>query len=159
MSDTSDLETLVQNAIAALADPEADAPAPLETTMRERFYELITLILGNLYNKTPVAAALFDRGTMLRVTSGMDDVDAGKLTGRGEDWLRLENILRQQDGQKAYFLNKQSLAILSTLTSQGTLGDVMDKVLRRYVESMPTPRIRTATRMLATYFLMRIGQD
>ena len=153
-----DLETLAQNALAALNDPPGEA-ARADTTMRERFFELMVLILGNLYTKTPVAAALFDRNTMLRVTAGMDDVESGKLTGRTEDWLRLEGLLRQQDGAKAYFITRSSLAVLSTFTSAGPLGDVMDKILRRYQESLPSENLRTATRLLGSYYLSRVARS
>lgn len=153
-----DLEMLAQNALAALKDPPGEA-ARADTTMRERFFELMVLILGNLYTKAPVASALFDRGTMLKVTAGMDDVEAGKLTGRTEDWLRLEGLLRQQDGAKAYFITRSSLAVLSTFTSTGTLGDVMDRVLRRYQEAMPSEDLRNATRMLGSYYLSRVARS
>lgn len=155
----TDLEYLVQNALVALGDPPSENPAGPDTTMRERFFELLVLILGNLYNKTPVAAALFDRATMLRVTEGMDDNDAGKLTLRTEDWLRLEGLLRQQDGQKAYFITRPSLSVLSTITTAGTLGEVLDKIQKRYVESMPSENIRSATRILGSYFLTRVARS
>jgi hypothetical protein len=158
MSTAVDLEVLVQNVLQALPDPTGEA-AHADTTMRERFFELMVLIFGNLYSKTPVAAALFDRGTMLKVTTGMDDVEAGKLTGKSEDWLRIEGLIRQQDGAKAYFIPRSSLAVLSTVTSSGTLGDVMDKILRRYQASMPSENLRTAARILASYFLSRVSRS
>jgi hypothetical protein len=154
MSQSSELETLINNALAALADPPGE-PAHADTTMRERFIELTTLILGNLYTKTPVGAPLFDRTTMLRLTTGMDDNEAGRLAGRTEDWLRLEGLLRQVDGAKAYFVTTKTLAVLSTMTPNGTLGDVMAKVLKRYQEQMPSENLRRATRLLGTYFVSR----
>ncbi len=154
-----DLEQLVQDCRSALSNSAEGAPSGPETTMRERFFELLVLSLGNLYNKTPVAAALYDRNTMLRVTTGMDDNDAGKLTARGEDWLRLEGIFRQQEGQKAYYLTRPALAVLSTITASGTFGDVLDAVLVRYQQSMPTPELRKAARMLAAYFLSRVSRS
>lgn len=153
-----DLENLVQNALKAMEDAPGEA-AHAETTMRERFFELMVLILGNLYVKTPVASSLFDRATMMRITNGMDDVDAGKLTGRTEDWLRIEGLLRQQDGAKAYFLPRSSLAVLSTITTVGTLGEVFDRILRRYVQAMPSENLRTATRILGSYFLTRVSRS
>ncbi len=152
-----DLETLVQDVLAALADPPGEA-AHADTTMRERFAELMVVILGNLYTKTPVASALFDRATMLKVTAGMDDVEAGKLTGRTEDWLRLEGLLRQQDGAKAYFLTRSSLSVLSTFAGTGTLGDVMAKLLKRYQEAMPSERLRTAGRLLGAYYINNVAR-
>jgi hypothetical protein len=154
-----DLEALVAESLATLADePGPDAP-PAETTMRERFFELMVLILGNLYGKTPVASALFDRATLLRVTAGMDDGDAGKLALRTEDWMRLEGLLRQQDGQKAYFLTRPSIAVLSTLTSAGTLGEVFDGFLGRYGQSMPSDNVRNAVRKLGSFYLMQYGKS
>jgi hypothetical protein len=152
------LDTLVQNALTALAEPAGEA-AHADTTMRERFFELMVLILGNLYTKTPVASALFDRTTMSKITTGMDDVEAGKLTARSEDWLRLEGLLRQQDGAKAYFLTRSSMSVLSTLTSEGLLGDVMAKILRRYQEAMPPENLRSAVRLLGSYYINHVTRD
>jgi hypothetical protein len=152
-----DLEALAQNALAALDDAPGEA-ARSDTTMRERFFELMVLILGNLYTKTPVASALFDRATMLKVTAGMDDVDAGKLTGRTEDWLRLEGLLRQQDGAKAYFLTRSSLSVLSAITSTGPLGDVMAKIQAKYQASMPSENLRSATRLLGSYYINNVAR-
>jgi hypothetical protein len=152
------LDTLVQNALTALAEPPGEA-AHADTTMRERFFELMVLILGNLYTKTPVASALFDRATMSKITAGMDDVDAGKLTSRTEDWLRLEGVLRQQDGAKAYFLTRSSLSVLSTLSSQGPLGDLMAKILKQYQEVMPSENLRSAVRLLGSYYINNVTRD
>lgn len=160
MSNTAvDLDALVAECLATLADEAGPEAPPENTTMRERFFELLVLILGNLYGKTPVAAALFDRATLSRITAGMDDGDAGKLALRTEDWMRLEGLLRQQDGQKAYFLTRPSLAVLSTLTAAGTLGEVFDGFLGRYVQTPPSDNIRAATRKLGSYFLMRLGRS
>jgi hypothetical protein len=153
-----DLDALVLNALQSLNEPEGQA-SPAETSFRERFFELMVLILGNLYTKTPVSAALFDRATLLRVTIGMDDSDAGKVSSRTEDWLRLEGLLRQQDGTKSYFITRSSLAVLSTITYAGTLGEVFDQILKRYAASMPSENIRTQTRMLGSYFLTRVARS
>jgi hypothetical protein len=95
----------------------------------------------------------------LRVTTGMDDSDAGRLTTRTEDWLRLEGMLRQQDGTKSYFITRSSLAVLSTITYAGTLGEVFEKILKRYQEAMPTEDIRRNTRVLGSYFLTRVARS
>lgn len=158
MSTAVELEDLVKDALAALADEPGEA-ARADTTMRERFFELLVLILGNLYTKTPVAGALFDRATMMRVTSGMDDAEAGRLTGRTEDWVRLEGLLRQQDGTKNYSVTRSSLAVLSTLTATGTLGEVFERILRRYAENMPSENLRRSTRVLGSYFLTRVARS
>jgi hypothetical protein len=158
MSTAVELEDLVRDALAALTDEPGEA-ARADTTMRERFFELLVLILGNLYTKTPVAGALFDRATMLRVTAGMDDAEAGRLTGRTEDWVRLEGLLRQQDGTKNYSVTRPSLAVLSTLTATGTLGEVFERILRRYAENMPSENLRRNTRVLGSYFLTRVARN
>lgn len=154
-----DLDKLVNECLAALPEESDNSVPAAETTMRERFFEFMVVILGNLYTKTPIAGALFDRSTMLRVTAGMEDGEAGKLTGRTEDWMRLEGLLRQQDGTKNYFLTRQTMAVLSTLTAAGTLGDVFDAVLARYGHSMPTANIRSTTRLLGSYFLTRLARS
>ncbi len=56
-SSAVDLETLVQNTLACLIDPPGEA-SHADTTMRERFFELLVLILGNLYTKTPSCSEL-----------------------------------------------------------------------------------------------------
>jgi hypothetical protein len=155
---TTDLDNLVLNALLALAEPTGEA-AHADTTSRERFFELMVLILGNLYTKTPISSPLFDRATLTRVTAGMDDGDAGRFTTRTEDWLRLEGLLRQQDGAKAYYITRPTLAVLSTLTYAGTLGEVMDKVLRRYQEAMPSENLRRTTRLLGSYYLTRVARS
>jgi hypothetical protein len=159
MSDSAvDLEAILQNTLTSLNDPAGEA-ANADTTMRERFFELMVLIFGNLYTKTPVASALFDRNTLTRVTHGMDDGDAGRLAGRTEDWLRLEGLLRQQDGQKAYFVPRVSLSVMSTMTNHGTLGEVFAQVLKRYQAEMPSENIRRNVRVLGSYFLSRVARS
>jgi hypothetical protein len=158
MAAAVELDDLVKDVLATLTD-EAGEAARADTTLRERFFELLVLILGNLYTKTPVAGALFDRATMLRITSGMDDAEAGRLTGRTEDWVRLEGLLRQQDGTKNYSLTRSSLAVLSTLTAHGTLGEVFEKILRRYAEAMPSENLRRTSRILGSYFLTRVARS
>jgi hypothetical protein len=159
-NNSTDIEHLVASLMTALDFPplEADAPPPT-TGMRERFFEMMVLVLANLYGKTPLAAPLFTRDTMLRIVSGLDDGDAGRLAARGEDWLRLEGVLRQQDGQKAYFLTRPTLAVLSTITSHGTLGEVMERALAKYGEGPPAPQLRKALVLIGAYFLSRIARS
>jgi hypothetical protein len=159
-ANATDLEKLVTDVISAIALPALDAAAPPpQTGFRERFFEMMVLVLANLYGKTPVASPLFSRDTMLRITAGMDDGDAGKLAGRGEDWLRMEGVLRQQDGQKAYFLTRPTLAVLSTLTNHGALGEVMERALAKYSEGSPTPELRKSMVQLGSYFISRIARS
>ena len=156
----TELEQLVENAMAAVAAPAPDEMIVEEhIDMRKRFFEFLPLVLGNLYGKTPLAASLFDRATMLRITNGMDDNDAGKLTGRTEDWMRLEGLVRQQEGQKTYFLTRPSMAVLSIITSGGTLGEVLQLLLMRYLAAPPTTELRVATRLLGAYVLTRMARS
>lgn len=158
MATAVDLDALVQDVLNAIGDAPGEA-ARVDTTMRERFFELLVLVMGNLYTKTPVAGGLFDRNTLLRVTTGMDDSDAGRLATRTEDWVRLEGLLRQQDGTKNYSITRSSLAVLATLTAHGTLGDVYEKILKRYAEAMPSENLRSTTRILGSYFLTRVARS
>jgi hypothetical protein len=161
MPDTSnELENLVISVFTTMTERvEGAEQPPNEADMRQRFFELLPLILGNLYGKTPVAASLFDRNIFLRVSNGMDDTDSGKLALRTEDWLRLEGILRQQDGQKAYTLTRPTLSILSSITAFGTLGESLEKVLKHYAEALPTPETRQATRLIGAYILSVFGNS
>ncbi len=153
----SEIEKLV-DAFAALPAPEADA-APYENTasMRERFFELMVLSLANLYGKTPVASTLFDRTILKRVTDGLDDNEAGKLSLRAEDWMRLEWLVRGQEGTKAYYLSRMSLAVLSTITSAGTLGEVLEKIQAQYSAHMPSQDLRRVARLFGAYFITRLS--
>lgn len=156
---TTELDPLVKACIAQLALVHEGDPPENTAGMRERFFELMVVILANLYGKTPVSSPLFDRTTMLRVTKGMDDGDAGKLAGRTEDWMRIEGIVRQQDGQKAYFLTRPTLAVLSTLTSEGTLGEVLEKILAHYLTTLPSPAVRKSAVTLGSYILTRLARS
>lgn len=151
-----DLEGLVAEVEAAIAEPVSDQPGDPSTTTRERFFELMVLILANLYGKTPLPVTLLDRAAIQKVTSGMEDGDAAKLATRGEDWIRLEGLIKQQEGQKAYFLVRPTLAVLSTLTTAGTLGEIIARIQQRYGDGLPTPRLRKATRTIGSYILMRL---
>lgn len=154
----SELEQLVRD-FDAVATRQADgegAVADSATSMRERFFELLVLALGNLYGKTPVAATLYDRTMLRRVTDGMDDNEAGKLSLRTEDWVRLEGLVRGQEGQKAYYLGRPALAVLSVATSSGTLGEVFEKILAQYALQNPTEELRQITRLFGAYFIARL---
>ncbi len=155
----SELEQLVKNfdVVAAHQTKDAGAPAAAETSMRERFFELLVLALANLYGKTPVAATLYDRTMLRRVTDGMDDNEAGKLSLRTEDWIRLEGLVRGQEGQKAYCLGRPSLAVLSVMTSGGTFGEVLEKILALYSAQNPTEELRRVTRLFGAYFIAQLA--
>ena len=154
-SDKNEFEKLVAETLAAIAEPAPEDPNNPKTSMRERFYEFIAIVLGNLFAKSPVAGTLYDRTTMLRVIVGLDDGDAASLAKRTDDWLRLEGLIRQQEGQRSYFLPLQTMAALSVITEHGMLGDVLDRVLQRYNQSMPSENLRRCTRLLAAEFIMR----
>ena len=155
MSETITLESTIGELSGQLPPPEA-AAAP---SLRDLFLETLTISLGNLYAKMPQPGTLYDR-TMLKVISeGIDDNEVAKLTNRGEDWMRLEGIVRAAEGQKAYALNRPTMAVLSTQTAIGTLGNVMERVTRAYAEGRATPELRRSARALGTYFLTRIARN
>jgi hypothetical protein len=159
-TEVSLLESLVQQILAAIQEPlDPAAEASSDLSMRERFMELLVLALANLYGKTPVPASPFDRAMMRSITKGMDDNDAGKFTTRSDDWIRLEGIVRVQEGAKNYVLNRMALAVLSSPTSQGTLGEVMEGIASVYSNPGPTPQLRLITRQLGAYFMTRLGRS
>lgn len=154
----SPVEMLVReiaDTIAAGLPSEAIGP---ETSNRERFMELLVLALGNLFGKTPVPASPFSRTMMKTITEGMDDNDAGAFSTRADDWIRLEGMVRVQEGQKNYTLNRMSISVLSTPTSQGSVGEVMEQVLKVYIEAGPSLRLRQVTRRFGAYFMTRLGR-
>ena len=159
VTELSPLENLVRqiaNLLAAAPPPEPINP---EVSTRERFMELLVLSLANMYGKTPVPAAPFSRAIMRTVTEAMDDNDAGAFTSRADDWIRLEGIVRVQEGQKNYVLNRMAVAVLSTPTSQGTVGEVMERVMKFYTETGPSPELRGLARQLGGYFMTRLGRS
>ena len=158
VTELSPLETLVRqimDTLAARPEPQAMDPA---TSTRERFMELLVLALANMYGKTPVPVAPFSRAIMRNVTEAMDDNDAGAFTSRADDWIRLEGIVRVQEGQKNYVLNRMAISVLSTPTSQGTIGEVMESVLKHYIDVGPSLAVRKLTRQLGGYFMTRLGR-
>ena len=159
VAELSPLENLIEQIMAALQAPaEAKAETPAAVSMRERFMELLVLSLASLYGKTPIPATPFDRAMMRSITVGLDDNDAGKLSKSTDDWIRLEGIVRVQEGAKNYTLNRMSLAVLSTMTSQGVLGEVMEGVASVYANPGPSQQLRLATRNLGAYFMTRLGR-
>lgn len=160
-SENNSLDLLIESTISAIGPSESAVAAAADgtVTMRDQFLELLTLALGNLYAKMPLPAQLFDRAMLRPVLDGMDDTDASKLTGRTEDWIRLENLVRGTEGQKSYVLNRPSMAVLSGAGPAATLGEAMARVMRAYSEQKATPDIRRAARALGTYFLTRIARN
>jgi hypothetical protein len=156
-SEKPQIETLVERVTAALA--RAPEPAEAEIVTRERFMEFLVLSLANLFGKTPVASSLLDRTLTRAVCQGMDDGDAGRLSSRGDDWMRLEGLLRVQEGQKSYTLNRPSLAVLCTPTSQGLLGEVLERIMAAYAEPGPSNDLRKVTRLLGAYILTRLARS
>jgi hypothetical protein len=155
----SPLDTLVQKLMDEVAAKSANEPIEPEVSTRERFMELLVLALANLYGKTPVPAAPFSRAIMRGVTEAMDDNDSGAFTTRADDWLRLEGLVRVQEGQKNYVLNRMSMAVLSTPTSHGTVGEVMERVMQVYVDTGPSLALRKLARQFGAYFMTRLGRS
>ena len=135
---------------------KAHPPGPPEgSAPREIFVELLTISLGNLYGKTPIPGTLYDRAMLKPVMAGIDDGEISKLTGRFEDWVRLEGLVRAAEGQKSYMLNRATLSTLSTATPVGLLGEVMERIARCYSGNQATPELRRLARALGSYFLSR----
>lgn len=156
MSEQSLLDQMVADVMPHLPPIEAEAALP---SMRELFLELLTVSLGHLYSKMPLPGTLYDRSILKVVTEGVDDNDVAKMTSRGEDWLRLEGIIRAAEGQKAYSLNRPTMAVLSTVTAEGPLGTIMERITRTYSEGKATPELRRSARALGAYFLTRIARS
>jgi len=157
-TELSPLDTLVQEIANTLVANPAPEPLSAETSTRERFMELLVLSLANMYGKTPVPVAPFSRAIMRTVTEAMDDNDAGAFTSRADDWIRLEGLVRVQEGQKNYVLNRMAMAVLSTPTAQGTVGEVMERIMRAYTETGPSLALRQLTRQFGAYFMTRLGR-
>ena len=161
MTSDSPVDILARQVLAAIASSGEQSVAELEPTltMRERFFELLVLSLANLYGKIPVASSLFDRSMLKAVTGGLADTELGKLSDRAEDWIRLEGLVRVLEGQKSYTLNRSAIAVLSTETSEGSLGEVMEKVAACYGRNQQSAELRQRTRQLASYFLTNLGRS
>ena len=157
MSNDTELDDLVTRAMAALDEPANDAPPPQETTLRARFYELTVLALGNLFPRMPATGQIYDRTTLNRVVQGMDDSDAAVLGKRGDDWLRLEGIIKQEEGKRAYYLPLSSMAKMSFTTPAGLLGDICGAIVQRYTAANPSDNLREATRALGAAILVRLS--
>ena len=158
MTDTRTLDTLVQQALAALAEPPPEGPrAAFTASMRERFMEVLVLSLAGLYGKTPVPSTPFDRALMKTVTDGMDENEAGKLSLRADDGIRLEGLVRVQEGQKNYTLNRGTLAALSVPAGDGTLGEFMERIAAAYINPGPTPELRAVTRKIGAYVIANLA--
>ena len=157
-TELSPLETLVRQITAVLDARPAPEPIDAEASTRERFMELLVLSLANMYGKTPVPVAPFSRAIMKSVTENMDDNDAGAFTSRADDWIRLEGMVRVQEGAKNYVLNRMAIAVLSTPSSEGTVGEVMERIMRFYAEPGPSVAVRKLTRQFGGYFMTRLGR-
>ena len=131
-------------------DPDA-AAAPVSP--RELFLELLTLAMANLFNRMPLPSWLFDRTILKSVAGDVDDNELTKLAGKAEDWIRTEGLVRVQEGQKSYALSLPAIAALSTMTPEGTLGELMERARRCYARQAETPQLRRLTRQLGATFL------
>ncbi|MCB1377264.1 MAG: hypothetical protein KDK89_02670 [Alphaproteobacteria bacterium] len=125
---------------------------------RELFYELLVLSMANLYGKVPLGSSLFDRSAIKAVTGHMADNDAGKLVTKAEDWIRQENLVRAQEGQKSYSPSCQTLAALEAVGPDGRLGELMERAARAYVGQTPPLDVRQATRRLAASFISAMSK-
>ena len=156
-SQEEQLNDLVKAALAAFDQPFNEKPS--EGSFRERFYELMVLAMGNLFPRMPTTGQIFDRVILQRVMLGLDDGDAANLGKRTDDWLRLEGMIKQEEGKRAYYLGRTTQAALSTMTPAGLLGDVFAKILRHYIDIGPSDELRQHTRSLAACFLLLLEKD
>ncbi len=138
----------------APAGDAAAAPSPVEAAPpRELFFELLALGMANLFTVVPLAAPLFERAILKAVVSHLPDTESSKLIVRADDWIRLEGLVKGQEGQKAYALSSQTLAILTTETPDGSIGRLLEQAYACYLRQAHTPELRQATRKLAAAFL------
>jgi hypothetical protein len=86
----------------------------------------------------------------------MNDNDAGRLVSKAEDWIRLENLVRAQEGQKSYSATSATLAALELPGQDGSLGERMEKAATAYAGATPSPEVRRSCRMLAAEFLRQV---
>jgi hypothetical protein len=154
LSNATQYEILVRETLAAIEEPSGEDQITSETTMRQRFYEIIVVSLGSLFAKSPVAAQMYDRTTLLAIITGMDDSEASAFGKSADDWIRLQGLISQQEGKRAYYLPLQTIAALSGETSGILMGDLFAMILKRYGESMPSKNLRGCTRQLASHFLI-----
>ena len=161
MSDVTSLDDIVHKLAVEIDTISRDMSTATETgpAMRDLFLELVVLALANLYSRTPIPGSLFDRAMLKVITGDLEDSDRGKLVSRTEDWIRLEGLVRLQEGQTRYTLNRPSLAVLSTHPAHGSVGEVMERISACYTGATPTPELRRATRQLASYFMTRLGRS
>ena len=73
--------------------------------------------------------------------------------------MRLEGLLRVQEGQKSYTLNRPSMAVLCTTTSHGLLGEVMERIMAAYSAPGPSAELRKATRQIGAYIMTRLARS
>jgi hypothetical protein len=158
MPSSVEIDDLVTRALAALDEPPNDTPPAAGTPFRARFYELMVLSLGNLFPKMPSAGTLFDRTTINRVVMGMDDSDAAMIGRRTDDWMRLEGLIKQEEGKRAYYLPLATQAALSVNTAGGLLGDVCGEILKRYGSANPSDGLREATRALGAAIMQLLAK-
>jgi hypothetical protein len=154
----SELEHTAEKIAGELARSAPAVPSKDTYLPRDLFLELLVMALGSLYAKMPLGSGLFDRATLKAVLGALDDTEVGKMQNRTEDWIRLEGLVRALEGQKNYTLNRPSLAILSTATAHGRLGELMERLHQCYLAQPPSQELRTLTRNLASYFMSRLGR-
>ena len=153
------LNDLVAAALAACEQPGNEAPPPPDTTVLERFYELMVLSLANLFPRMPFTGQIYDRTILMRIIMGMDEAEAAGLGKRTDDWLRLEGMIKQEEGKRSYYLPRTTQAALSTMTPHGMLGLVFAKILKRYTDAAPSDELRKHTRSLCACFLLLLEKD
>ena len=151
------LARAIINELAAPSKSAEDEAAALPA--RAPFLELMVLALANFYARIPLSTGLTDRAMLKVIEPVLGNEDVGKFSTNAEDWMRQEGLVRVQEGQKSYTLNRMSFAVLSTPTSEGLVGELMEKIAARYLGEGPSPELRKHTRALASYFMTRLGRS
>ena len=132
---------------------QAAAPSPVEEVpTREFFFELFALGMANLFTIVP----LYEPAILKAVVGHLPDAESSKLIVRSNDWIRLEGLVKGQEGQKAHSLSSQALAILTAETPEGSIGQLLEKAYDCHTRQAHTPELRRATRKLAAAFLSMI---
>ena len=161
VKETSELEEIAASVAAELSKSAPGRAANAKEAApptRDLFLEMIVLALGALYAKVPMGSSLYDRATLKAALSHLADTEAGKIQSGTEDWMRLEGMVRALEGQKNYTLNGPSMAVLSTPTRHGLVGELMERLQQRYLAAPPTPELRAQARRIGSYFMSRLGR-
>ena len=136
----------------------ADGEEDWVVTTRELFCEVVAVGLGNLYNKIPIPAPLFDPAMLTIVVDGLEENEAGLLIDRTEEWLRYEGLVRIMAGRRnQYVLTSRAISVLSVATNEGALGIQLAQACACYARDYGRPDLRIAVRRLVMTILSALN--